>query len=67
MYQFNYWTMDFITGLPFDKSCNAIYNCVDKLTKLINIIPCVVRERGLLASTTAKILFDHVFFSYGMP
>ena len=28
--------MDFIASLTEDQGCNAIFTCVDKLTKLIN-------------------------------
>ena len=59
--------MDFTTGLFFDTICNEIYTYVDKLTKLVKIIPCVVRDGGLLAPDTAKLFFDHIVFTFGLP
>jgi hypothetical protein len=31
--------MDFISGLPLHKGCNAIFTCVDHLTKLTRLTP----------------------------
>lgn len=36
--------MDFITGLPLSGGFNAIYTCVERLTKLVRITPCFVGE-----------------------
>ena len=36
---FSFWTMDFITSLPEDQGCNAIFTCVDKLTKFVCLTP----------------------------
>ena len=57
---FNYWTIDLITRLTLDAGCNAIYIYVDKLKKLVKIIPCVVGDGGLLDPNTAKMFFDHI-------
>ena len=54
-------------GLPLDTGCNAVYTYIDKLTKLVNISPCVAGDGGLLAPATAKLFFNHVFWSYGVP
>ena len=54
-------------GLPLDASCNAIYSYMNKLTKLVKIIPCEVGNGDLLAPATAKIFFDHVICSYRVP
>ena len=56
--------MDFIVGLSLDANCNNIYTYVDKLTKLVKIIPCVVGDGGFLALATAKLFFDYVICSY---
>ena len=45
---FSFWTMDFITSLPEDQGCNAIFTCIDKLTKLVRLTPCRMGE-GLLS------------------
>ena len=52
--------MDFIAGLSPDKSNNAIYTCMDKLTKLVKIIPCMVGDGGRSTPATAKLFFDDI-------
>ena len=47
--RFSFWTMDFITSLPEDQGCNAIFTCIDKLTKLVRLTPCHMGE-GLLSA-----------------
>ena len=64
---FYYWTMDFTTGLPLDAVCNAIYTCVDKLSKIAKVIPWVVRKRGPLAPATVELLFNYIICSCGVP
>ena len=59
--------MDFVTGLPLDSGCNAIYTVVDKLTKLVKLVPCFVGEGELSAPATAKLFFDHIVRSFGVP
>ena len=55
--------MDFITELPLDTGCNAIYAYVDKLTKLIKFFLCVVGDGDISAPAIAKLFFDYVFYS----
>ena len=59
--------MDFITWLPLDAGCNTIYTYVNKLTKIVKIIPCVVGDSGISAPATEKIFFYHIICSYGVP
>ena len=47
--RFQTWTMDFITGLPMHKGLNGIFVCVEKLTKLVKLIPCSVGGGSLSA------------------
>ena len=54
-------------GLPLDAGCNAIYTCMDKLTKLIKIVPCVVGDSGFSALASVKLFFDYVICIYGVP
>ena len=46
---FSFWTTDFITSLPKDQNCNAIFTCIDKLTKLVRLTPYHMGE-GLLST-----------------
>ena len=46
--RFNMWTMDFITGLPYNGGLNRLMVCVEKLTKLIHLIPCFVGKGALM-------------------
>ena len=36
-----------MTDLPLDIGLNGLMVCIKKLTKLIRLIPCFVRVRGL--------------------
>ena len=46
--------MNFIIGLPLDADYIEIYTCVDKLTKLVKIITCVVGDGYLSSLDTEK-------------
>ena len=48
-------------GLPLATSCTATYTCVDKLIKLVKIIPCMVGDGGLLASATENCSLTMLF------
>ena len=45
--RFSSWSMDFITSLPLCNGYNAIFTCVDRLTKLTRLIPCSLGEGAL--------------------
>ena len=47
------WLLDFITCLPIDHGFNAVLVCVDKLSKLVCLVPCATREGELSAKATA--------------
>jgi transposase InsO family protein len=57
-------TMDFITGLPESHGKTAILVVVDKLTKFATFIPTT---SDVTAETTARLLFQRVFKSFGLP
>ena len=59
--------MDFVTGLPDHQGCNGLFVCVEKLTKLVRIIPCLVGIGSLTAEEAAKLFFAHVVRFYGIP
>ena len=59
--------MDFVTDLPLSAGYNAIYTCVDKLTKYVRLIPCFVGEGRLDAPAVADLFFDNVVCMFGMP
>ena len=54
-------------GLPLDKGCNAILTVVDMLTKLVKLVPCFVGDGELSAPATAKLFFDNIVCSFGIP
>ena len=41
-------------GQPLNAGCNSIYTCMDKLSKFVKIIPCMIGDGGLLSLATAK-------------
>ena len=59
--------MDFITDLPLCGGFNGIYTCVDKLTKLIKLIPVLIGEGALSAPEVACLFFKHVVQLLGIP
>ena len=59
--------MDFITDLPLCNGSNAIFTCVDKLSKFVRLIPCFVGEGALSAPAVAALFFEHVVRVFGMP
>ena len=62
------WThlaMDFITPLPLSsKGHNGVYLVVDRLSKMIRIIPT---EPNLDAPTTALLFKDNIYRHHGLP
>ena len=50
-----------------DGGYNAIYTVVEKLTKLVKLVPCFVGEGELSAPATAKLFFDNIVRSFGVP
>ena len=65
--RFGSWSMDFITQLPTVSGYNAIYTCVDRLTKLVRVCPCKVGEGALGAAETAQLFFAQIVRQFGVP
>ena len=65
--RFSFWTMDFITSLPKDQGSNAIFTCVDKLTKLVRLTPCCMGEGLLSTEQTTKLFYENVVRLFGVP
>ena len=59
--------MDFITDLPTCQGFNAIYTCVDRLTKLVRVCPCKVGENALTAQATSALFFNQIVWHFGVP
>ena len=60
--------MDFITSLPLTRTgYNAIMTCVDRLSKLTILIPCVMGDSALSAGEVAQLFFTHVVHRFGLP
>lgn len=59
--------MDFITGLPDNEGFDAVLVCIDKLTKLVRLVPCSAGEGELSAPAVAQLFFTHVVRFYGVP
>jgi hypothetical protein len=59
--------MDFISGLPLHKGCNAIFTCVDRLTKLTRLTPCFMGDNVLTAVETAQLFFNRIVRDFGIP
>ena len=54
--RFSFWTMGFIMSLPEGQGSNAIFTCIDKLTKLVHLTPCHMGE-GLLPQSRPQSSF----------
>ena len=65
--RFSVWSIDFIIDLPLSRSFNDVFTVVDKLTKLVKLIPMIVGEGELSTSTVAHLLFNHIVCSFGVP
>ena len=50
-------------GIPSHNGCNAMFVCVDKLNKLVCLVPCAAGEGELTATATVR-LFLHYIVKY---
>ena len=57
-------SMDYIVELPESEGHNAIYVCVDRLTKMAHFIPTTTR---VTAEQTAQLFYRYVFKDHGLP
>ena len=55
--RFGSWSLDFIVDLPLSSGYNAILTVVDRLTKLVKLIPCFMGGQVLSAGETAQLVF----------
>ena len=65
--RFTDWSMDFITNLPVSGGFNAIFTCVERLTKLVRVTPCHAGEGQLDAGGVARLFFDRIVRDFGVP
>jgi RNase H-like domain found in reverse transcriptase/Reverse transcriptase (RNA-dependent DNA polymerase)/Integrase zinc binding domain/Integrase core domain len=64
-YRWQIVTMDFVTALPVTpRGYSAILVVVDKLTKMVRIIPCT---ENVGSKETAELFLRYVFKDHGMP
>ena len=54
------WTCLFFYG------CNAIFTCIDQLSKYCRLIPGFVRDGALGASSVTKLFFENVPRFFGI-
>ena len=60
--------MDFITGLPSSANgCNAIFTCVDRLTKYTVLTACTLGAGELSSKQVAQLFFQGVVRQIGLP
>jgi hypothetical protein len=57
-------SMDFIVELPLSGEWDAIFVCVDRLTKMAHFIPTTTR---ITAEGTAQLYYQHVWKHHGLP
>ncbi|GJP49952.1 hypothetical protein CLOM_g9109 [Closterium sp. NIES-68] len=63
--QWQYVTMDFVTGLPAGSSGNdAVLVVVDRLTKMAHFAPC---RKTITAEETARLFISTVVHLHGIP
>ena len=56
--RFESWSMDFITGLPScANGCNAIFTCVDHLSKYIALTACTLGAEKLSSKQVTQLFF----------
>ena len=65
--RFTSWSMDFVTDFPLAQGFNAIFVCVDRLTKFTKLIPCFMGENSLTAEHVALLFFHNVVRHFGIP
>jgi transposase InsO family protein len=57
-------SMDFIVELPKSEGYDAIYICVDRLTKMPHFIPT---NTTVTAEQTAQLFYRHIWKHHGLP
>ena len=60
--------MDFIIGLPScANGCNAIFTCVNRLTKYSVLTACALGAGELSVKDVAQLVFKGVVRQFGLP
>ena len=54
-------------GLFLDNSCNAMFVCIEKVTKLVSLVPYTAGEGELSATATARLFLYHIVQYSGVP
>ncbi|KAI0992280.1 hypothetical protein K3495_g15906, partial [Podosphaera aphanis] len=57
-------SMDFVTGLPVSKGCDAILVVVDRLSKMRHLIACKITTTS---EDLAELYLQHVWKLHGLP
>ena len=65
--RFTSWSMAFATNFPLAQGCNAIFVCVDCLTKYTRLIPCFMGEDLLIVEPVALLFFQNVVWCFRIP
>lgn len=60
-------TMDFLTGLPENDGCNAIWVIIDRLTKRAHFIPVEMKDKESDAPSCARIFKREYQRLHGVP
>ena len=64
---FEYCTIDFMTDLPEVKGYNALMVVLNKIGKLLRLVPCRAGENQLTAPEVAKLYFENWVRFFGVP
>ena len=59
--------MDFFTDFPLSQGYNAIFVNVDRLTKYIKLIPCLMGKDLLTAEQVILLVFQNLVQYFGIP
>ena len=63
----NFWQIiscNFVTDLPTSKGYNSVMVCVDRLSKMVRLIPC---NKTISSEMAARKFRDHVWKDFGLP
>ena len=55
---------DFVTNLPRSKGYNSVMVCVDRLSKMVRLIPC---NKTITSEMAARKYRDYVWKDFGLP
>ena len=55
---------DFVTDLPRSKGFNSVMVCVDRLSKMVQLIPC---NKTISSEVAARKYRDHIWKDFGLP